>query len=584
MSKNPKAKAHAESGHQPQTRSARSEKRKQKIIEREGRERDEALKRKRLLALAGIIGSLLLFALIYVVRLNRMAGHPYVDDAYYVLLGKALATGHGYTLINTPSPGIAPMYPPGFPLLLSIVFRIAPQFPQNLWLLKMVSIIAMLGAGVLTFYYFERIRQLPQRLAFAIALITALHPALAFYATSTVMSECVFTVFQLAAIISIERLIVSKGRGKWGFALLGAFLISYTFLIRSIGVALVVGAVAYLLKERLIRPALIFVLATAFLISPWMIYSRSHQPTAEQRVEQRGYIIQPYTTSFWQRSAGVANSGAITISELPVRIWGHIADIGGQQMGTIAQPWLLPLLGGIGMGLFSILLSVLAVIGFVSVVREKATFAEIVTPLSVAVISLWPWEPIRFLLPLTPFLIFYILRGFRAVILSARRGGKAANPQPGFGIGWGMGILAWCFAAGIIVGNLNYIQKLDDPRSTLRRDQETFAEIEAQFQWVREHMPSGEVLASLNPPLVYLYTGHKTISGQNIVEDWEEWKRLGVRYLVLTSAYGAPKQDSAGARINVVYQSRRDQNVRVIDLGLPSSRAPWVAPAPAATR
>jgi len=204
--KNPKAKAQAESGHQPQTRSAkpaRAEKKKQKIIEREGKERDEALKRKRLLALAGIIGSLFLFALIYGVRLNQMAGHPYVDDAYYALLGKALATGHGYTLTNTPSPGIVPMYPPGFPLLLSIVFRLAPQFPQNLWLLKMVSIVAMLGAGVLTFYYFGRIRQSPWRLAFAIALITALHPALAFFATSTVMSECVFTVFQLAAIISI---------------------------------------------------------------------------------------------------------------------------------------------------------------------------------------------------------------------------------------------------------------------------------------------------------------------------------------------------------------------------------------------
>ena len=72
---------------------------------------------------------------VYVLRLNAIVG-LFVDDAWYVLLAKALATGQGYTLINSPTAGILPLYPPGFPALLSLFYRLSPHFPENLWLLK----------------------------------------------------------------------------------------------------------------------------------------------------------------------------------------------------------------------------------------------------------------------------------------------------------------------------------------------------------------------------------------------------------------------------------------------------------------
>ena len=59
--------------------------------------------------------SLLLCVVIYWLRFNTVFGHPYVDDAYYLLLGKALANGQPYALINTPVSGIMPIYPPLYP-------------------------------------------------------------------------------------------------------------------------------------------------------------------------------------------------------------------------------------------------------------------------------------------------------------------------------------------------------------------------------------------------------------------------------------------------------------------------------------
>src|SRR5262249_15182912 len=147
---------------------------------------------------------LALCAVVYLARLDLVCG-LYADDAWYVVLAQALAAGHGYTLANSPTPGILPFYPPGFPWLLSWVVRAAPAFPASLPLLKSVSIVAMLATGLLLLHDLRtRLRQ-PPALAAAIALATVLHPGFVFLATSTVMSEAVFTLVQLAAVVMIER-------------------------------------------------------------------------------------------------------------------------------------------------------------------------------------------------------------------------------------------------------------------------------------------------------------------------------------------------------------------------------------------
>ncbi len=56
-----------------------------------------------LLALLGLAA----FFVVYLLRLDRVVG-MFMDDAWYALLGQALATGQGYTLINSPTPGILP--------------------------------------------------------------------------------------------------------------------------------------------------------------------------------------------------------------------------------------------------------------------------------------------------------------------------------------------------------------------------------------------------------------------------------------------------------------------------------------------
>ncbi|MBL8190262.1 MAG: hypothetical protein JNK38_19755, partial [Acidobacteria bacterium] len=62
--------------------------------------------RLKLIGAISLVGCLL----IYLLRLDRVVG-LFVDDGWYVLLAKSLATGQGYSLINSPSSGILPLYP-----------------------------------------------------------------------------------------------------------------------------------------------------------------------------------------------------------------------------------------------------------------------------------------------------------------------------------------------------------------------------------------------------------------------------------------------------------------------------------------
>ncbi len=402
---------------------------------------------KRWLKIVSWVGALLLFLAIYILRLDQVAG-LIKDDAWYVLSAKALASGQGYTLINLPSPGTLAFYPPAFPWLLSLVVRFSPQFPQNLWLLKSVSIVAVLGIGIAAYRYFTRERELPPSLALGIAVLTVINPAMAFLATSTVMSECVFTLSQLLTIIVIERYVRAEGSGRaWIYLLSGAALASFTFLTRSVAIGLIAAIVIYLLKERLVRAAVIFAVVVVMCVGPWMLYARRHAPTAAQLIEQNGQnFVYSYTSQFWQKHAGDFTAGTISIGDLPDRIGKNVGLIMGQDIGMMIADLLYRDSRESGQN-SSILkeesafspsscLS-LAISGYLTVARKKITLAEIVVLLSLIITVIWPWEPFRFILPLLPFMVFYLLMGVGAIYHLSQRWQSPAHPRAPW-IAWGM--------------------------------------------------------------------------------------------------------------------------------------------------
>ncbi len=532
-----------------------------------------------------------LFMAIYWLRLDKVFGMM-LDDAWYLVLAKSLATGQGYTLVNSPTAGIVPIYPPAFPFLLSLLYRLFPQFPENLWLLKSLSVVAMLVAGWAIYSYLMRERRQSPLLAMGIAAASVFCPSLVFLATSAVMSECLFLLCLVLAVMLIERGI-QRGleQNLVRYLLPGSVFAAIAFLTRSAAIAMLAAVVLYLLKKRLIKPAIIFVIVVSAIVAPWMIYSRMHAPTPTQMAEVNNYIVVPYTKQFWQNIAGFEVYGETTAGQLPARTLGKAWEIFGTDFGrmfiapvfealTATQNW-IEQTGNAGL-ILSLMLSLLTIIGFLHAARREATLAEFVIFFSFLLIVIWPGELFRQVLPFLPFLLFYLVLSVEAI--HGFYPGLKALAVPAVRLK-AMAALVGVILAINLYGNAIYLLKLSDSPLERPTTIRIFEENEELLKWVRDRVPNDGAIATSNPPLVYLLTGRKTVGSDNPTKYWETWNQLGVRYLVRTQYALRPvANDAAEAAYKTLYRQRGELNLRVVDLGPPSSRPIWGSPPPSPAR
>ena len=94
------------------------------------------------------------------------------DDAMYVILAKSLATGQGYRYLNLPGAPVATHFPPGYPALLSLVWRLAPDFPANVALFKLLNA-AFLCASAMLVAQLVRERMGSERWAAGVGVVSA---------------------------------------------------------------------------------------------------------------------------------------------------------------------------------------------------------------------------------------------------------------------------------------------------------------------------------------------------------------------------------------------------------------------------
>lgn len=492
---------------------------------------------------------------VYLLRLDPAVG-LFVDDAWYVLLAKALASGQGFNVINSPSPGIMPLYPPGFPALLSLVFRVAPSFPENVWLLKSVSVASVFLTAALVYKYLVREHELSPLAAHGITLLMLLTPAIVFFATSTVMSECFFTLLQLGAIVCVERCLKAEGRGR-ALALLvgGACLASMAFLTRPIAVGLICAAGVYLLLNGQLFRALIFSLVVLLILGPWLAYSKAHEPTTAQKYEQQGLITQSYVVSFWQKAAGDLGSGTATFKELPARVLDNTKEMFVRDAGGIAMPALyrpadesgeevLGMSGDMGIAtdamIISSVLGALCALGFALTLRRKILLSELALVCTLPVILTWPWAPFRFLVPFTSFILLYLLRGVDSlwpiIRRLLRRDDGEAFVRESFSAAARVFLL--CAVLLNVYDHVNYILGKFDIAGTRPEWLQSYDETGELMSWMREHLPPGSVVATENPPLVHLRTGLKTVwAAADPLKYREDLARRNVSHLAHVSPY-----------------------------------------------
>ena len=171
----------------------------------------------------------------------------------------------------------------------------------------------------------------------------------------------------------------------------------------------------------------------------------------------------------------------------------------------------------------SLMLSVLVIVGFVQTARTHVTVAELFLPISLVIIIFWPFWTFRFVVPLAPYLFFYLVTGIRTVATL-----KVAR-------------LALLCMIGLNVSD--HARYLLDARDAERASHVTWLvqarETDDVIEWMIGNLGEGAI-ATTNPAMVYLRTGHRTISFDRPREDWTIWRSRGVRYVASFVAIELP--------------------------------------------
>ena len=196
----------------------------------------------------------------------------------------------------------------------------------------------------------------------------------------------------------------------------------------------------------------------------------------------------------------------------------------------------------------SFVLGAIIVWGFVRTVRERATVAEFLVPISLLITLLWPFWSFRFVLPLD------------AVSVSVfRERPDAACCAPASRCSCVIGLNVYDHA-GYIAQARSEPARMD----WIAR----FQELDTTLDWMKAHLDRGAVVAATNPAIVHLWTGHKTITLDRVTEPGASG-RTGVPVMRRASCrHELPSPWQGSYRL--LYQSHpeRPRSYWVIDLRL----------------
>ena len=196
------------------------------------------------------------------------------DDAIYVVLAKALATGEGFRMTNLPGAPHATHFPPGYPLLLAALWKLFPSFPDNIVVFKFANALFLAGTAAFT-YQFARTRcstraggrrRLPRRSEPSRSSCSSSQ-------ASCCRNRC--TCSSMIPTLMVSERAAENGRhavGRMAGAMIGVLT-----LVRTVGVFLIPAALLVLLARRRWRAAPCSLIAALAFIAPWQMWISAYQ-------------------------------------------------------------------------------------------------------------------------------------------------------------------------------------------------------------------------------------------------------------------------------------------------------------------
>ncbi|HKW47387.1 MAG TPA: hypothetical protein VJN70_08075 [Gemmatimonadaceae bacterium] len=415
----------------------------------------------------------------------------FYDDAFYVLLGKSIATGHGYRNLNLPGTPFATHYPPGYPLFLALLWWVAPSFPGNVLLFKLANV-AFLAVAAAFAYRLGRERMQLGVTAALIAVVagTATTPAL--YLSSMVLSETMFLALVLPFLLWAESRLAQAETSPRTAILLGVGA-GFLFLVRSQAIALVVAVTIVYAVRRRWRGAAMTAGAAAMIALPWLVWVAAHDGDIPSLM--RG----DYGSYFGWYVDGIREHGAGILLGTLRRTLSDMFQLVAQRL----RPPSLPLLSGIS----SLCVLLLAICGATRLARRApVTLTFIGAYLAIA--ALWPFPPTRFLLGIWVILMLLLASGAQMLVNDRSPNVFWHRPRVRLTVQLVGGLVAAMLITGAVAYNIRGFMH----RTWAVTEEASWRWIAPKVAWVRASTDTSAVIASDHDEgAIFLYTGRRAV-------------------------------------------------------------------------
>ncbi len=431
----------------------------------------------------------------------------YQDDAVYFSSAQALAQHQQYILPSFPGPPLRPRFPILYPLLLSSVWKLDSNFPENLvWATRITE-----GFGCVMllciFFLLRCIAGLGKIPSLILTLLCAFHPVLLRLSGLT-LSDVPFAALFLLTIL-LAKFALSPENSYALAAVLGV-VVALNASLRTVGYTVMMGLLAYFLYRREFRRACVFLLASGGTIAVLFLLTAHYAP----HMEAASGAVSNSTSAQWARLVifqtqyirfhwilGIPTVSAF-FSVLRENCLQLVSSPGPFLAGAFdRRSWLMTA------GMSAIVLS-----GLVRQLRrpEWRALAFISVPFAL-IFLVWPYPVMeRYLcFPFLPILLLALVleskRLLSVVMSNLRAPASWTNRILAVGIcavliGY-TGFAAWNY---FVRDRLQLLEAESAQAKTLQQRREVYS-------WIREHTPADAKIVAYDDVLVFLYSGRQAL-------------------------------------------------------------------------
>jgi hypothetical protein len=428
---------------------------------------------------------LLLGSVAFAVALLTVTPWPvgvFQDDAIYVVLAKALATGEGFRMINLPGAPHATHFPPAYPAFLALLWKLAPEFPDNIVVFKFANALFLAGVAALTYRY-ARMRFALGPAASATAAVIGSLSVVVLMVTGVVMSEPMYMCLVIPTLAAAER---ASEDGDLRWALVAGLLIGLLTLVRSVGVFMLPAALVVMLLRKQWRCSAACLVGALVFIVPWQMWISTYQaetpaPLVGKYGAYGSWLADGYRAGGWSFAGAVLAKNTNSL----------LGFLGYVTMPAVA-PWPRMISLGTVIGLL-----ILAAVKY----WRRAPVTLVFLAGYGAVILAWPFEPMRFALVWWPILSILVVSA--AVTIWSWRPTPTSSRI--------MRFAALACVAAITVGYGWYNGRGIREKWWLNIQSSMAGPAKPIAEWVARATRPEDVVITDHDLIVYLYTGRRGV-------------------------------------------------------------------------